>query len=377
MTCGIALLVYLAAVSMIATFLPGGEWVFRSWVFVFPACGLGLNLVLCSLRRFPELVRRGRAEFVLGGEPTRIEQGSFAVVPIAARMGCGADDIFRAFRFQVREKRQIGEAMWSYGCRRVYGIWGSWVCHLGMLIVLIGVVLGQFLVQNAYVYGVPGQSKSIQGTGLNLEIVSFHEALWEDGSARQYISEVVVTDAATGQFVSGSIEVNQPMEAFGLNLLQSGSGWAVTMDIYQGLMKVGEAVLCEGEIIEMAMGGLQLALEPEEAADKAEVTCLFYYNGELSERRRVPIGQTTAEGGYEFVFRNPQKYTMIQVVSDPTGGVVFGGALLLLAGAFVAFQCRPQELWVKEERGTVTVYGRSRRDGGRFAAFVRESLRGL
>lgn len=381
MQCGIVILGYLVIVSMIATFLPGGESLFRSWVFVIPACGLGINLFLCSVKRFPELLARMKQKFSLPEDPElllakRVGTESFVALPLSVRGNVHTPEmVFGQLQVRLREKRAMNQTVWSYGFRYRFGIWGSWICHLGMLLLLIGVVLGQFLIQSTYVYGVPGQTKEINGTGMTVAIDAFVEELRTDGTVEQYQSIVTILNHKTGERICDQIRVNEPLHAFGMDFLQSGSGRAVTMDVYQGLTKVASGLLCEGEIIGMAEGGLQLKLEEQEAENGDAVQCSFYYNGELFETRTVKIDEPTVQDSYQFVFTDPQKYTLLQIVSDPTEGFVLFGALLVLTGAWIAFSFRPQEIWVKEEAGRITVYAGCFRDGGRFAYQVREKLR--
>ena len=297
MRCGVILLCILAGIGGIATLIPGGGRIFRSWVFVIPELLLGLNLFLCSVRRFPELVRRMRA----GARP---------------------------------------------------GILGSWLCHLGMLILLTGLFLGQFLNRSAYVYGVPGQEKEVAGTSLSVTIEAFEAVYREDGSAEQYRSWITVTDPVTGETRSGELAVNHPFSAFGLDFLQSGTGWAVTADFVGRDGNRASGILCEGEVIEMADAPLQLILQPDEGAvgtEKTEVNARFYYDGELWGEQRVKIGETVEVNGFRFSFRDPRRYTMIQVVSEPAEPVVLLGGILLLLGAVITVVFRSREGRKQEE----------------------------
>ena len=48
-----------------------------------------------------------------------------------------------------------------YQSRNRLGIWGSWLSHLGMLIIVVGFALGQVMHVDTSVYGVPGQTNSL------------------------------------------------------------------------------------------------------------------------------------------------------------------------------------------------------------------------
>ncbi len=96
--------------------------VFHSWYFILISSFLCLNLFLCNVIRLPGLIGRTR------------KGGSF------------------------RERS---------------GIWGAWVTHVGVLLLILGYSLGQFTYQEFAAYGVPGQSMAIGDTRLVTTIADF------------------------------------------------------------------------------------------------------------------------------------------------------------------------------------------------------------
>ena len=168
------ILLVVLAIACTAGSLTDG--VFDSWWFILITAFLVMNLIFCNLIRLPELVKR-----------TRKETGSV---------------------------------------RKRIGIWGAWVCHLGILVIIIGFGLGQMTKEQYVVYGVPGQTKPIGETGLALTIDGFRVDRHEDGSVKQYTSDITVFGMDGTELVreTGTLRVNDPARIRNMSFYQNSTG---------------------------------------------------------------------------------------------------------------------------------------------------------
>lgn len=282
------------------------DHVFTCWWFTFLSALLCMNLILCSVIRFPKILD-----------------------------------------------------VWKKGGKKSIGIWGSWITHLGMLLVAVTFALSTWTAKEYVVYGIPGSVQEIGDTGYTLTIDSFETKLREDYTVEQYIAGLTVT-SPEGKTVSGTSSVNYPFKAFGYTLYQDSTGWAEYVDIYKNKELVKTDLICTGEYTYPEdMPGLCLMFYkfyPDFAqtadGDYTSVTPLLnnpkslyciYYGSQMMGMNFASPGEMVEAGEYGFVQRDPTQYTLIVIKTDPMAPFVGISALILLAGLFICFYVKPAE----------------------------------
>lgn len=287
--------------------------VFTCWWFIALAALLCLNLILCSVSRFPA--------------------------------------VYRA---------------WKAGGKRSFGLWGSWLTHLGMLLLIVGFAAGQLLSREAVVYGIPGSTQPLGDTGLLLTIDAFDVALREDDTVEQYTAALTITDGA-GQSRSGAASVNHPFDAFGYSFYQDSVGWASYVDIRKDGELVKTDLICAGEytfpddLPSLALMFNKFYPDLVRGEDGSLSTasprpnnphCLYsiYFNGNLMAMDLTEPGQPIPVHDYAFTMYDPVEYTLIVAKSDPTAWLVGTAAAIMLAGLFLSFYVRPWEQNRREKR---------------------------
>ncbi|MCI8513143.1 MAG: cytochrome c biogenesis protein ResB [Lachnospiraceae bacterium] len=379
--------VYPEAVGHLILFL-GLDHMFTVWWFILTAALLCLNLLLCSILRFPQLRKR----YEEGYGPELVRKQDWAAGTGVCRWEWkpkaegSREAVFTAGRFKKIQTEAEETVVWHYAVKNRFGIWGSWICHLGMLAVIVGFGLGQYFMLDTYVYGVAGQEKEVKEAGVSVRIDDFQVALREDYTVEQYRSELTVKELASGELRQGVTQVNSPMSAFGMDFFQNSTGWAADVAIYKDGERIETALLCQGEVIgleEIPLSIQLTAFYPDYYVDgngpgtrspqpnNPVAVYSLYYRQELLAMEAIGIGLPIDVDAYRFVFENPRKYTLIQVVKDPTMWYVAAGGFLMLAGIFLAFFCRPEELWMREEKGQCEVFCRSLKGADLFADRVR------
>ena len=285
----------------------GLDDVFHSPWFIAITAFLCLNLLLCNLIRLPALIRR------------------------------------------AKEKS---------GAREKAGIWGAWVCHLGVLILIIGFGLGQTLKSEYTVYGVPGDIKPVGDTAYVLTIEDFRTDKKENGSVIQYTTDISVRDLISGNVASGSVSVNNPAALFGLKFFQNSTGWAADMHVSKNGEEIQTATVCAGDYLAfedkpdlvVAFNRFYPDYDPENAmtvsTDTDEITnpaYLYsaYYQGQLLGMNALPESEKLTIDEYTVTFSDPQAYTLLQVKRDPFAPLALIGGLVTLLGLVLAFYVRP------------------------------------
>lgn len=360
-----------AAAWIVAAYL---DDVYHSWWFLCIAAFLCGNLLLCNLVRLPRLVRRTKA----AADPAALLAGPADATISGVR---DPEALFAALRMPgPRRGEQAGRAT-LVSCRNRAGLWGAWVCHLGILLLILGFGLGQMTHREWSVYGVSGQSKQVGDTDYILTIDDFRVDLREDDTVEQYTADITVRDAASGEARSAEISVNHPASLFGCKLYQNSTGWAARVTVDKGGERLQEAVLCAGEALFIAdMPDLAVffnafypdyvfveGVGPATASGRIENPAWLYtvyYQDQVVGMNALLAGETIRVDDYEVRFADPQSYTVIQVKRDDFTGLALLGGLVTMLGLGLAFYAQPCAVWaVRGEDGLWTVSGRSPKGG--------------
>lgn len=362
-----------------AVMLFGLDDVFHSWWFIVLTLFLCMNLLLCSILRFPRLFKKMKSGFHLA---KRLNTWNEPPVILTEK---DPKELFPKLGFRNMQTGELDvqeeHKKTYYASKNKIGIWGPWLCHLGMVIVIAGFGLGQMQKEEYTVYGVPGQTKEVGDTGYELSIDEFEVKLREDGTVDQYTSVLTMTDTYSGKSNTGEASVNHPLSVFGMKLYQNSTGWAATLDVYKDGEKMQEDLLCAGEYAFVEnTDGLSVGLNafyPDFVEDEnghpmtlsSELKnpgylYSIYYQNQIVGMNVLTEGEKITVEDYEFIFRNPQQYTLIQVKHDPFTPLTAIGGLIILCSLILAFYVHPKELWaVKEKDGVWRVGAKSRKSG--------------
>ena len=401
----IGLLVVLAGACVIASFVTQGqsyEWyaqaysertaglitglglddAFHSWWFLTLTAFLCGNLLLCNLTRLRPLITRTKRE----ADPAAALNGP---ADVSAEGVPDPLPVFEKLRLPKPEDCTAGESRVLFSCKNRIGLWGPWVCHLGILLLIIGFTMGQLLHREYTVYGVPGDTLPIGDTGFSLAIDDFQVKLREDDTVEQYVADVTVFRAPQGSTgvpdsVSGTVSVNNPARFFGFKVYQNSTGYAARITVNEDGTPLQTRVICAGEGVEIADAPglfvylnafypdfyLQPGTGPVTLSGRMNNPAYLYSITYLD--RIVGMNYWQSEDGpikvndYTITFSEPQSYTLLQVKTDRFQGLALTGGLVIMLGLMLSFYLQPVKAWAVERDGVWTVYGQSRKGGALF-----------
>lgn len=414
MAFAIALLVILAAACVAASFVTQGqsyEWyaatysertaglivglgmddAFHSWWLLTITAFLCGNLLLCNLTRLKSLIARTKREAdqatALNGPSDAIAQGVADPLPV-----------FEKLRLPKPKAHEIGGQRVLFSGKNRLGLWGPWVCHLGILLLIVGFTLGQMTHREWTVYGVPGDTRPIGDTGYYLTIDDFEVRLREDDTVEQYVAAVTVFRAPQGSTtvpdsLSATVSVNHPAQLYGFKVYQNSTGYAARISVDEDGTPLQTGIVCAGEGVEVADAPglcvylnafypdfyLQPGAGPMTLSGRMRNPAYLY--SIVYQDRMVGMNYWQEGDGpitvndYAITFSDPQSYTLLQVKADRFQGLALAGGLVTLLGLILAFYLLPTKAWaVCDDDGTWTVYGQSRKGG---ALFREEFLRAV
>ena len=368
-----------------AIMLFGLDDVFHSAWFVVITAFLCLNLIFCNVSRAPGLIRLWKTGFV----PEKREKTCGRIY------GNTEEDPAKLFSDMGFRKTASGSyedgTGYRYAVKNKAGIWGAWLCHLGILILIIGFSVGQMLKTETSVYGVPGQSKRIGDTNYVLSIDQFRIDLRDDETVDQYTTDFTVRNVSNADEMSGTTSVNHPASMFGMKFYQNSTGWAATMHVSKGGEEIQNGVVCVGEVTPIAeVPGLSIIIQAfypdffmeaggEIGTKSSELNnpyylYIAYYNDRVIGMNALGASEYITIDDLTVWFTDPQTYTLIQITTEPLAKLALAGGIVIMLGLILAFYVQPAEMWARKKDGVWMVTGTSRKGGVLFDRALREKM---
>lgn len=345
---------------------------FHSWWFIGLSAFLCLNLLCCNLIRLPALLKRAKA---FGKPDSAVDTGASATA-----QGSGdPNKLFTALR--MPKPRETDGTLFAVGNQA--GFWGAWVCHLGILLLILGFVLGQATMKQYTVYALPGQTKSMGDSGLEVTVDDFRVTRTETGSAQQYSASLTVTSSSAGTRESGTASVNSPAVLYGYKFFQNSIGWGADVRVLKNGEELQTESLCAGEFFPVRdKPELVIYFQafypdyvqsegsmPQSASEEIRNPAYLYqvyYQGQLLGMNVLMQDEELTIDEYTVLFGNPRYYTLLAVKRDSFTWLVLLGGLVTLAGLVLAFWLQPRTVWAVRAGNGWRVYGRCRKGGALF-----------
>ena len=338
---------------------------YHSVWFVALSGFLCLNLILCSVIRFPSFLRRYRQEKDpaavnapgdLGDTETRDPEavfGGMRMVPVQCKTREGKDALFAS--------------------RNRIGTWGAWICHIGVLLLIAGFALGQITMQESVIWGIPGDTRTLAGTGIEITIDDFRTETREDASVAQYVTEITVRDPSAGRTEKASVSVNNPADAGGFHLYQNNTGNAVSASVVRDGKETQRKTLLPQQAMEESVLGLEDQPEyafyfagirkmQEEGKEEQILYVMDLYRNGAFQQSYYFVGEGSVTVGDDEISFTPRTFTLLAARKDRFAPVALLGGVVTLIGLALAFFLQPKAIWaVREEDGKWIVRGRCRK----------------
>lgn len=405
----IVLLILLAIVSIVGTVIPQGQGAVEFAKNLHPAMFrffttlqlfdmynapwfrllivfLALNLVVCSINRFPSTWKRFSAK----PAPDRSKpfenntrEDCFEISVNVDKASMRVEKILKSGYKNVRQKT-IGANHFFYGDKGSLSYFGVYVVHLSVLLIFVGGLLGSIFGFEAYVNILEGEKtdqviirKTMKPLDLGFEVRcdKFSVDFYETGAPREFKSNL--TFLVNGKAVrKNDLLVNHPVEFGGITFYQAsygsvadkearlridrksnkpvssektvkgnvsyplpgGEGTFKVVDMRNDIMHLGPAVLIlvkpkTGEPLEFWIfkndDAVQKKLPPPMLASPK-------FNPEAFSPYRFSLT------GLKTVY-----YTGLQANRDPGVPIVWAGCFLMVSGLFVTFFMSHKRMWVR------------------------------
>lgn len=397
-------------VFIVATLIPPQDvsspfawlsYIYHSKIFYVLMGIFSLNLIVCSVNRLPHSIKEYKAPYF--PPPSRIFENlpqnriiftekKMKTVPQAV------ESILQSKFFSLR-KTDVEKGKMLYRESGRFSIFGVYVVHLGVLMIIAGAVIGSIFGFEADINLSEGEETNIvqltKGRGerqldFSVHCGKFVIEFYDTGAPKTYKSDL--SFIKNGQVVrQGSVLVNHPVTFEGLRFYQASYGISekgrAHLTYTNGGAESKEILVSPGSTFDLP-------------AQKAKVTVLRVEGDMMQFGPAVKLNIKTDKGDIQFwVFQhikdiadvnpglfsavplfNPglfkplvfslkrierQYYTGLQVVRDPGVPFVLTGGLMLIAGLLIIFFVSHRRIWVfleQEPEGVrISLAGRSNR----------------
>lgn len=346
---------------------------YSSWWFYALLTVLAINLVVCSIDRFPTAWRLIRANS-LDISPARLAAMSnvrrFVIkAPVAAAIN---------WQQILRPLGRAQEASNAHGSlflveRGRYSRLGVYLVHLSILVIFVGAGIGQlFGFKGSVMLPELNETDRVFATadstpiplGFTVRCQSFTIDYYDSGMVKEYRSRLSILEEGR-EVLSRDIVVNSPLQYKGITFYQSSykphPEFIVDIAPAGSAAKLFTLLFQEERVWEER--GLRFGVINAEGSGQRAVRAKLWFkvgDGEpvtrwLADNETV----TMTSEGKDYAIRVKQLYsTGLQVARDPGVWIVYGGCLLLVFGLYVAFFLSHRRMWLslgREENGCVAI----------------------
>jgi cytochrome c biogenesis protein len=205
--------------------------VFHSPLFIILGSLLVINIAVCSLKRWPMLVKTSKG-VALENAARLLEKetgthGNSSDPP--SETVSAAAEFFSKHHYRVRQDSNPNATVMVADKNR-FAPWFTYAIHLSLILLVVGYLLGSFkgFTNDAFIV-VENQTVPVgSGYDVSVNLDSFVDVYWPSGAPEDYQSQVTLL--VNGQVVKeGLIRVNHPMNYNGLKIYQSSFGPAVSL----------------------------------------------------------------------------------------------------------------------------------------------------
>jgi cytochrome c biogenesis protein len=342
---------------------------YHSWWFIALLFLFSLNILICTLARLSPKLRRAFKPNLVFETQTLLAakiKDSFKKSWDLEKSQTELKKSLRSGHYRIKETRKEAEVH-LLARKKILGIFGSDIVHLGLLVILIGGIISGFSGFRTNINISEGESVPVLGADFQLQLDKFETEYHPNGSVKDWKSTLTVIENESPRLTK-TIEVNHPLTFKGYVFYQSSYGWDwqnPTLEIMakktsdpssskRAFIRLGEKVIWEEENLEFTV--LQFipdfiidrnqvrtrSLEPNNPAASIEV-----YEGE----KKISSGWIFAkfpdfsrmhseeEPDYKFELKDIQtsQYSGIQMAKDPGVNYIWVGCAFLMIGLFMAF----------------------------------------
>ncbi len=357
---------------------------YHSWWFISFLITFSINLIVCSLDRFPKtwkLVKmplKPLAVNVIKTLPVKKE------IKLKTTLAVAKDEFFNSLRtskYQVLEANENNEVQ-LYCQKWRYARLGVYVVHLSIILIFLGAIIGARFGFGGFLNLPEGQISDVAYTANGSEIplgfsikCNWYDTKYYEGidMPQEFHSELVIIENGK-EVLKKVIEVNDPLTYKGITFYQSSYGMIPNASGYfiLGLKPNGHqqstVSLRFGDTFEIpgtGITGTVIDFSPALARDQRTGALISYSDNMVNPAVAIQFnmpGQDSFKGwifkrypqtgilpgGHEIKFEDywGVEYTGMQVSKDPGIGLIYIACIIMAIGLYITFFISHKKIWI-------------------------------
>jgi cytochrome c biogenesis protein len=350
---------------------------YSSWWFLSLLVFFAANTIVCTLTRFrPKYLRAFKPKLSFEGKSlaTLKIRDSFSYKGSLEEARDRFSEALRSKRYRIKSQT-VNQDVFLVGRKKMLGLFGSDVVHLGLLIIVLGGIISGLTGFKTDINIAEGQTLAVPNSEFALRLDKFATEYYPDGGIKDWKSDLTVVEKDR-DILTKTIEVNHPLSYKGFVFYQSHYGWDWENPTIQIVISrkddpatakmvsllPGQRTAVEGEDYEVTVLNfvpdfiigennqvISRSLEPNNPA--------AFVEGLRGEEKifsgwvfqKFPdFGRmhSQEENAWDVKFMNFKsgQYSGIHAAKDPGVIFIWAGSVLLMLGLMVAFFWPPREI---------------------------------
>jgi cytochrome c biogenesis protein len=357
---------------------------YDSWWFLGLLALFGINLIVCSIERFPktwkvvQAVQRPKSENALKSFPVKKE------LKLKTTLNIAKDEFFNALtasRYSVLEATEEGSVQ-LYTQKGRYARLAVYVVHLSIILIFAGAIIGS-------VFGFKGYLNIPEGAMFNVAYESpteeiplgfsikcnWYETLYYDNmdSPKDFRSELVVYEDGK-EVMKKIIEVNDPLTYKGITFFQSNYGMmpdtvgSFILDITPNNGPTETIWLRFGDTFKVPGTGIKgtiMDYSPALTRDRSTGALTTYSENMVNLAIKIKFEEPGREpyvgwilqrypdtgvlnGGHTVILKDywGVEYTGLSVSKDPGVWLIYLASILMSVGLYICFFVSHKKIWI-------------------------------
>ncbi len=362
----IALILIITALSIIGIFTSAD--LFSSWYFITAGALLMLNILICNINRWKGIRNNLKSSRIKQPEDFFKEQDKATeIIDLphdSSAVGEAVKSALRSRRYRLGIENDAGNIYMAADKNRFF-ILGTYLSHLSIILLVLAYIIGSTLGFHESGFIVTeGETKEVgYETGLSLNLISFTDSYYDDGTPSDYRSDVILFKDGV-EVARTVIRVNYPLSYEGIRFYQSFYGPAAAIEV----KKDGE-ILFSGNIalygsfdsygyyrnigfIDIDESKLSLAIitpsfnAPDPMIPSGQLAVLAYKDGQELGVHLLEKAKPLEIDDVELTYLADSQYSGFQVRNDPGNALVWVACSLFILGLAMVFYFPHSRIWL-------------------------------
>ena len=348
--------------------------VYHSPWFQFLLVFFSVNLIVCSLERWPKTWRLYRLEKKV------VDKKFFEHLPLTTN--CTTKLSLQEAKEKILNllKKEHGKLStiednpgFTFHLKKGHiSYLGPYIIHAGILIVLIGALISSIFGFSGMMFIAEGERSNtiflegrkhhqLYNLPFSLKCDKFVVEYYKNGMPKEYRSHITVIDQ--DKKFKTTIKVNSPLDYKGYRFYQADFGVASNPTIRLAIIeretgkKFYVTIPFDKEVpLPHNLGTIRLVNATSDLRNLGPAFLLLLTRPHQKKKEQIILLSNFPEfdamhrkDKYVFVVKDFTRYTGLEVRKDPGTWIVWLGCLVLIGGLMISFFIIPQRLWVRLE----------------------------